>query len=202
MLPDRHASDFRLRKHAEYQRVYKAARKKHGRLLAYFFAQRPPWQEDTAQDTAHEPAASKPTAPKHTAHRGIACVPSDGPRIGLTVPKALGKAVVRNRIKRRMRAAVRSCIPLLSSPVDVILHPRRNVEDCPFAALEEEVSTIFRAVQASQRSAPASERSAQAAQSSVQTSQRSVQVAGPREQTREEARPSQRKSDARPQGAR
>jgi ribonuclease P protein component len=31
----------------------------------------------------------------------------DGPRIGFTVPRALGKAVVRNRIRRRVREAVR-----------------------------------------------------------------------------------------------
>lgn len=186
MPPDRNASDFRLRKHAEYQRVYKAARKKHGKLLAYFFAQRP--APDKA--TAHED-----TAPGHTPHQGVAHVPFDGPRIGLTVPKALGKAVVRNRIKRRMRAAVRSCIPLLSSPIDVILHPRRSVEDCPFAALQQEVSTIFRAVQASQRLV-------QAFQPPMQASQRPVQMSQLRDQPRGETRPSQRKRDARPQGGR
>src|SRR5580704_6983822 len=30
-----------------------------------------------------------------------------GPRLGLTVPRAIGGAVVRNRIKRRLRAAFR-----------------------------------------------------------------------------------------------
>ncbi len=71
-----------------------------------------------------------------------------GPRIGLTVPKALGKAVDRNRIKRRMREAVRAALPLLSAPVDVILHPRRAVIDLDFAQLKREVATIFRSVQA------------------------------------------------------
>lgn len=114
--------DHRLRKHADYQRVYKAGRKQFGRQMAYFFALR------------DEPAAARSE--------------TTGPRIGLTVPKALGKAVARNRIKRRLREVVRGALPLLSAPVDVVLHPRRSVLDAEFAALEREVATIFRSVQA------------------------------------------------------
>jgi ribonuclease P protein component len=110
----------RLCKHADYQIVYKAGRKQFGKQLAYFHAVRPP--------------ARRSATP--------------GPRIGLTVPKALGKAVDRNRIKRRLREAVRAALPLLTAPVDVILHPRRSVIDLDFAQLKREVSTIFRSVQA------------------------------------------------------
>jgi ribonuclease P protein component len=110
----------RLCKHADYQLTYKAGRKQFGKQLAYFHAARP-------------------------AERRSA---TTGPRIGLTVPKALGKAVDRNRIKRRLREAVRSALPLLTAPVDVILHPRRSVIDLDFAQLKREVSTIFRSVQA------------------------------------------------------
>jgi ribonuclease P protein component len=122
----------RLCKHADYQLVYKAGRKQFGKQLAYFHAARP-------------------------AERRSA---TTGPRIGLTVPKALGKAVDRNRIKRRLREAVRSALPLLTAPVDVILHPRRTVIDLEFIQLKREVSTIFRGVQAAydrprQRPAPA-----------------------------------------------
>ena len=110
----------RLCKHADYQIVYKAGRKQFGKQLAYFHAARP-------------------------AGRWSATA---GPRIGLTVPKALGKAVDRNRIKRRLREAVRAALPLLTAPVDVILHPRRAVIDLDFAQLKREVATIFRSVQA------------------------------------------------------
>jgi ribonuclease P protein component len=110
----------RLRKHDDYQLVYKAGRKQFAKQLAYFHALRP-------------------------AHRRSDTL---GPRIGLTVPKALGKAVDRNRIKRRLREAVRVALPLLTSPVDVILHPRRSVIDLDFAQLKREVATIFRSVQA------------------------------------------------------
>jgi ribonuclease P protein component len=110
----------RLRKHADYQLVYKSGRKQFAKQMGYFYWQRP--AERRSETT--------------------------GPRIGLTVPKTLGKAVDRNRIKRRMREAVRHALPLLTAPVDVVLHPRRTVMTMEFAALEREVAVVFRAVQA------------------------------------------------------
>jgi len=117
----------RLRKHADYQLVYKSGRKQFAKQMGYFYSLR---RSDTT-----------------------------GPRIGLTVPKALGNAVVRNRIKRRMREAVRHALPQLTKPVDVILHPRRTVLEMDFAALQREVTIIFRSIQAaldkaSQRTTP------------------------------------------------
>ena len=109
----------RLRKHADYQHAYARSRKQFTRQMAYFFAPRP---ADRRSDTS-------------------------GPRIGLTVPKALGKAHDRNRIKRRLRAVVAANLPLLTGPVDVILHPRRSVLTLEFAHLNREIATIFRAVQ-------------------------------------------------------
>jgi ribonuclease P protein component len=116
----------RLRKHADYQLVYKAGRKQFSKQIAYFHAVRPALGQDGK-------ARRSETA---------------GARIGLTVPKALGGAVDRNRIKRRMREAVRAALPLLDSPVDVILHPRRSVIDLDFQQLKREVAQIFRSVQA------------------------------------------------------
>jgi ribonuclease P protein component len=115
----------RLRKHADYQRVYRAGRKQFGKQMSYFFALRPVLGSDgTALRNAD----------------------SSTPRIGLTVGKVMGKAVDRNRIKRRMREAVRRQLPGLSLPVDVILHPRRSVIDLDFPLLEIEVATVFRAI--------------------------------------------------------
>jgi ribonuclease P protein component len=115
----------RLRKHDDYQRVYKASRKHFTKQFAYFYALRPALGPD-----------GKPTRSD-----------TPGPRIGLTVPKVFGKAVDRNRIKRRLREAVRKALPLLNVPVDVILHPRRTLLTLDFTILESELAAIFRAVE-------------------------------------------------------
>jgi ribonuclease P protein component len=73
--------------------------------------------------------------------------PVFGPRVGLTAGRVLGKAVERNRIKRRMREAVRLNLHLLTRDVDVVLHPRRTVLTAEFAGLQEEVSRVFAIVQ-------------------------------------------------------
>jgi ribonuclease P protein component len=117
---------FRLKKHADYQRVYKASRKQFSKQLSYFFILRPE------------------LGPDGTAMRDAR---ADCARVGLTVGKVMGKAVDRNRIKRRMREAVQRHLPLLRTPVDVVLHPRRSVIDLEFAALEREVGVVFRAIE-------------------------------------------------------
>jgi ribonuclease P protein component len=114
---------FRLRKHADYQRVYQASRKQFSKQMSYFVAARPADCHFTEST----------------------------PRIGLTVGKVMGKAVDRNRIKRRMREAVRRNLAELTAPVDVILHPRRSVIDLDFALLDREVANVFRSIQKTQR---------------------------------------------------
>jgi ribonuclease P protein component len=64
-------------------------------------------------------------------------------RFGFTVPKALGKAVVRNRLRRRMREAVRTQMALLSSNWAVVFNPRRTVLEAPFDELCREVGRLF-----------------------------------------------------------
>jgi ribonuclease P protein component len=128
------AITFRLRKHADYQRVYKASRKQFAKQMTYFFTLRPQLGPDGT------PLRDADTA---------------SPRIGLTVGKVMGKAVDRNRIKRRMREAVRKNLSTLSAPVDVILHPRRTVIDLEFSTLEREVANVFRAIQKATEKAPA-----------------------------------------------
>ena len=115
---------YRLCKHADYQRAYKATRKQFSASMTWFLAPRP--------------IPTNPTQPT-------------GPRVGLTVGKVLGKAHERNRIKRRMREVVRQQLHELPDCIDLILHPRRSVMTMDFAKLQGEVLRIFRQVAAQTR---------------------------------------------------
>ncbi len=65
------------------------------------------------------------------------------PRVGFTVPRALGNAVVRNRLKRRFREAVRFRLGTLTSPWFIVINPRRAAIECPFPDLEKEIARLF-----------------------------------------------------------
>ncbi len=66
-----------------------------------------------------------------------------GPRIGFTLPRSLGGAVVRNRIKRRVREAVRQRLDRLNPEWEIIFNPRRAAMGSPFADLIREVEKVF-----------------------------------------------------------
>jgi len=70
-----------------------------------------------------------------------------GPRIGLRVGRVLGAAVERNRIKRRLREALRLHRSELSSAVDVIVHPKKSALKVDFAGLEKEIQRALEAVE-------------------------------------------------------
>jgi ribonuclease P protein component len=103
----------RLRKHADFQRAYAAARKHQSASMSWFIA----------------------------LQSELPC--GAGPRVGLTAGKVLGKAHERNRIKRRMREALRRHVELLPPGCDLILHPRRGVLEIDFAKLEAEIVRIL-----------------------------------------------------------
>ena len=70
-----------------------------------------------------------------------------GPRIGITVSRALGGAVDRNRIKRRMREAVRLNLPALAASIDVVFNPKKLVQTADFSAVEQEVKRAFEVIE-------------------------------------------------------
>ena len=71
--------------------------------------------------------------------------------VGITVGRALGGAVSRNRIKRRMREAVRRHLAELTSAVDVVINPRKSVADMELAELEKEVQQAFKKIERAPR---------------------------------------------------
>ena len=112
----------RLRKHADYGLVYGASRKSQSASLSYFYRQR-----------EAEPSGKSPSLP-HSA------------RFGITVPRALGGAVLRNRLKRRIRVAARAALHLLPAGTDVVLHPRPEAATVDFPRLQRELESVFNMV--------------------------------------------------------
>jgi ribonuclease P protein component len=69
-----------------------------------------------------------------------------GARVGITVGRALGGAVERNRIKRRLREAVRLRRSALKGPVDVVINPKKSVPTVDFPVVLEEISRAFEVI--------------------------------------------------------
>ncbi len=67
-------------------------------------------------------------------------------RIGFTVSRALGGAVVRNRIRRRLREAVRLNLPALAAGYDVVINPKRSADTAEFEGLKAQVARAFEVI--------------------------------------------------------
>lgn len=64
-------------------------------------------------------------------------------RIGFAVGRAAGNAVVRNRLRRRVREAVRLHRGQLQAGWRIVLNPRRAALTAGFDELEREVERLF-----------------------------------------------------------
>ena len=77
----------------------------------------------------------------------LARAEGNGLRVGLTVGRGLGGAVQRNRIKRRLREAVRLHRGESTVAADVVINPKRSVLAVEFEMLAEEVKRAFAIIQ-------------------------------------------------------
>jgi ribonuclease P protein component len=109
----------RLLRHADFERVYKQGRRHFAAHMTVFYLPR----KDSDGD-------------KGGSGNG------PGSRIGFTVGKVLGGAVVRNRMKRRLREAVRLHGPIMAS-VDVVINPKKSMLTTRFDDLQKEISRAF-----------------------------------------------------------
>lgn len=69
-----------------------------------------------------------------------------GARVGFTVSKALGGAVQRNRIRRRLREAVRLGGFSTEVAVDVVINPKRSALAADFGGLQDEIAKAFQVI--------------------------------------------------------
>jgi ribonuclease P protein component len=90
----------RIRRRPEYERVYSAGSKAHGRFMTVFV------------------------------------LPNGGavPRLGVAATRKIGSSVDRNRAKRLAREVFRR--HKMAAGLDVVVVPRREMLDAPFASLE------------------------------------------------------------------
>jgi ribonuclease P protein component len=127
-----------LLKRADFQRVYKQGRRHFsGNMTVFYLRSSEPGAPDGCEAVQRGPE----TVAKATA--GSSCV-----RVGFTVPRAIGKSVDRNRIRRRLREAVRHHLPELSGAngIDVVFNPKRTVLGAEFEALSKEVERAFEVI--------------------------------------------------------
>jgi ribonuclease P protein component len=103
----------RLLSHADFERVYKQGRRHFSASMTVFYWRRP------EASAAH------------------------GLRVGFTVGRALGGAVQRNRIKRRMREAVRLTRVWPGAAADVVINPKKVVLTADFETVLNEVRQAF-----------------------------------------------------------
>lgn len=68
---------------------------------------------------------------------------AEATRVGFTTPRALGKANQRNRIRRRVREAVRMSYQRLPVGWSLVFNPRRVAADAPFGELLAEVEEVL-----------------------------------------------------------
>ena len=64
-------------------------------------------------------------------------------RFGFSIKKALGGAVLRNRIRRRVREIVRGHRLEIPAGWDIVIHPKSNVAKADFAALTVELLRLL-----------------------------------------------------------
>jgi len=107
----------RLLKHADFERVYKQGRRHFSPHMTVFYLVQ-------ATDASQEKRA----------------------RVGFTVGRVLGGAVERNRIKRRLREAVRLRRSSLLGAVDIVINPKKSILKLEFATVLEEVGRALDAI--------------------------------------------------------
>jgi len=101
------AASERIRRRPEFERIYSAGAKVHGRFMTVFVM-----------------ANGRPA-----------------PRFGVAATRKLGSAVERNRAKRRARELFRRRKDI--GGLDIVIVPRREMLDAPFATLEADYLALL-----------------------------------------------------------
>ncbi len=74
-------------------------------------------------------------------------VEGEGMRVGFTVGRVLGGAVQRNRMKRRLREAVRLQGFKADVAADVVINPKKSLLTAEFPAVQGEIAKAFQVIE-------------------------------------------------------
>jgi ribonuclease P protein component len=113
----------RLLRHADFDRVYRKGRRHFATHMTVFYLRR---EDDELQAQSPPPF-----------------------RVGFTVSKVLGGAVQRNRMRRRLREAVRLQAMPPPNGFDVVINPKASLLTANFAELKAEIAKAFQVIQRS-----------------------------------------------------
>jgi ribonuclease P protein component len=109
--------DDRLRKRREFEECYSSGVRASGRHLLLFLLPR------TASPNADSPLR---------------------PRLGISVPRRVGGAVTRNRVRRRLREIFRRSRELFGDlAADLVVNARPSASEAPFAELAQEYRMLL-----------------------------------------------------------
>lgn len=134
----------RLRERSEFRTVYEQGTRRHSPHFVVFAlhhaGRRLKGAGKGLEGRAEEPGLPEMDRPEATQPMTESRPPSHAPsRFGITVSRKVGRATVRNRIRRRTREVLRRHMEELGSGWDIVINPRRTVLEAEFAVLEEEL---------------------------------------------------------------
>lgn len=65
------------------------------------------------------------------------------PKIGFSISKKIGNAVVRNLVKRRLRANIKLLLPSIATGHNYVIVAKQGIDECDFWELNRQLIALF-----------------------------------------------------------